>query len=311
LRSLVTGAAGFLGSHLCDRLLASGHEVVGLDNFVSGARSNLAHLEREPRFQLVEHDVCAPYPDLGGFDEVYHLACPASPPHYQRDPIFTFRTGVLGTLHALEVAEVARARFFLASTSEVYGDPEVHPQVESYRGEVHTVGPRACYDESKRAGETITADYHRHRGLDVRIARIFNTYGPRMDPEDGRVVSNFIVQALQAKPLTVYGDGAQTRSFCYVDDLLDGFVGLMASAHVGPVNLGNPVEHTMIELAQEVLRITGSSSPIEHRPLPEDDPRRRCPDIGLARTLFGFEPRVRLDEGLARTAEGFRRRLAA
>jgi UDP-glucuronate decarboxylase len=312
VRILVTGGTGFLGSHLCDRLLALGHQVVALDNFYTGPRANVTHLEAEPRFELVEHDVCDPLPEaLGRFDQVYHLACPASPPHYQRDPIFTFRTGVLGTLHALDLAVRTGARFFLASTSEIYGDPEVHPQTEAYRGEVHTVGPRACYDESKRAAETITTDYHRQHGLEVRIARIFNTYGPRMDPADGRVVSNFIVQALQGEPLTLYGDGTQTRSFCYVDDLLDGFLALMASDVTTPVNLGNPVEHTMLELVEAVRDATGAKVEVVHHPLPVDDPRRRCPDISLAREKLGFEPGVDLREGLRRTVAGFRERLVA
>jgi UDP-glucuronate decarboxylase len=312
VRILVTGGTGFLGSHLCDRLLALGHHVVALDNFYTGPRANVTHLEGERRFELVEHDVCDPLPEaLGRFDQVYHLACPASPPHYQRDPIFTFRTGVLGTLHALDLAVRTGARFFLASTSEIYGDPEVHPQTEAYRGEVHTVGPRACYDESKRAAETITTDYHRQHGLEVRIARIFNTYGPRMDPADGRVVSNFIVQALQGEPLTLYGDGTQTRSFCYVDDLLDGFLALMASDVTTPVNLGNPVEHTMLELVEAVRDATGAKVEVVHHPLPVDDPRRRCPDISLAREKLGFEPGVDLREGLRRTVAGFRERLVA
>lgn len=311
VRILVTGGTGFLGSHLCDRLLERGHEVLAVDNFYTGPRANVAHLKDHRRFTVVEHDVCAPLPDLGPLDQIYHLACPASPPRYQRDPIFTFRTGVVGTLHTLELAQRVGAQFFLASTSEVYGDPEVHPQTEAYRGEVHTVGPRACYDESKRAAETITADFHRQHGLDIRIARIFNTYGPRMDPGDGRVVSNFIVQALQGEPLTIYGDGSQTRSFCYVEDLLDGFLQLMASDLTAPVNLGNPVEHTMLELADAVRQATGTQAPVVHHPLPVDDPRRRCPDISLASERLGFEPKVSLQEGLRRTVEGFRQRLAA
>ncbi|MFW6197885.1 MAG: UDP-glucuronic acid decarboxylase family protein [Myxococcota bacterium] len=311
MRCLVTGGSGFLGSHLCDRLLAEGHDVVALDNFYTGPRQNLAHLADHARFRLVEHDVRQPFPsELGDFDRLYHLACPASPPRYQRDPIFTLQTGVLGTLHVLELAERTGARFFQASTSEVYGDPQVHPQPEGYRGAVNPVGPRSCYDESKRAGETACMDFHRHRGVDVRIARIFNTYGPRMDPGDGRVVSNFLVQALQGEPLTVYGDGTQTRSFCYVDDLLDGFVALMESDVVGPVNLGNPLEHTLLELVQAVRAVTGADVRVDHRPLPEDDPKRRCPDITLARNQLAFEPRVSLEAGLERTAESFRRHLA-
>jgi UDP-glucuronate decarboxylase len=307
-RSLVTGAAGFVGSHLVDRLLAEGHEVVGTDNFYTGFRRNIAHLASEPRFTLIEHDVTAPLPDdLGRFDCIWNLACPASPPHYQRDPVFTTLTCFNGALHALRRAERDGARLLQASTSEVYGDPRVHPQPESYRGFVNCVGPRACYDEGKRVAETLCAEYRQRHGVDARIARIFNTYGPRMDPGDGRVVSNFIVQALKGEPLTVYGDGTQTRSFCYVDDLVEGLVRLMTHAtEAGPVNLGNDGEFTMIELAEVVLELTGSRSELVYRDLPADDPVRRRPDLSLARAKLGYEPRVPLREGIARTIEHFR-----
>jgi UDP-glucuronate decarboxylase len=310
-RVLVTGGAGFLGSHLCDRLLEQGHRVVALDNFYTGARENVAHLAGETRFALVEHDVIAPLPELDGrFDWIFHLASPASPPHYQRDPIFTAKTGFLGTLHGLERAERDGARFFQASTSEIYGDPEVHPQPEGYRGCVNTLGPRACYDEGKRIGESLCMDFRRARGVDVRIVRIFNTYGPRMDPQDGRVVSNFIMQALRGEPLTIYGEGTQTRSFCFVSDLIEGFLRLMAHPdETGPVNLGNDGEFTMLELAELVRELTGSRSSIVHEPLPADDPTQRRPDLTLARERLGFHPRVPLREGLARTIEHFAQRL--
>ncbi|MDQ3032236.1 MAG: SDR family oxidoreductase [Myxococcota bacterium] len=311
-RTLVTGGAGFLGSHLCDRLLALGHEVVALDNFYTGDRRNVAHLAGEARFTLVEHDVTAPYPELGGrFDWIFNLACPASPPHYQRDPVFTSMTSVLGTKHGLERAERDGARFFQASTSEVYGDPEVHPQPESYRGCVNPLGPRACYDEGKRMGESLCMDFHRSRGVDIRIVRIFNTYGPRMDPKDGRVVSNFIVQALAGKPLTIYGDGSQTRSFCYVDDLLDGFLKLMEHpTEIGPVNVGTEYEFSMLDLAREVGKaVRGEEPVIEKRPLPADDPTQRRPDLTKARSVLGFEPRVTLEDGLKRTVAYFARRM--
>ncbi len=310
-RSLVTGGAGFLGSNLVDRLLAQGDEVVALDNLYTGRRENLAHLAREPRFAFVEHDVLDPLPDdgpmRGRFDRVFHLACPASPPAYQRDPIYTTKTSFLGTLHALERAKQDGARMLHASTSEVYGDPEEHPQRESYRGSVNTLGPRACYDEGKRVAESLAMDFRRQHGLDVRLVRIFNTYGPRMDPADGRVVSNFIMQALEGAPITIYGDGEQTRSFCYVDDLLDGFLALMAHAsESGPINLGNDVEFTMLELAREILELTGSRSSLVWRERPEDDPRVRRPDLELARERLGFAPKVPLREGLARTIAYFR-----
>ncbi len=307
LRCLVTGAAGFVGSHLVDRLLGEGHEVVGLDNFYTGSRRNIDHLASEPRFTLVEHDVTERLPELGAVEWIFNLACPASPPHYQRDPVFTTLTCFNGALFGLELAQAHGARFLQASTSEVYGDPRVHPQPESYRGFVNCVGPRACYDEGKRVAETLCAEFRQRRGVDARIARIFNTYGPRMDAGDGRVVSNFVVQALAGEPLTVYGDGTQTRSFCYVDDLVDGLVRLMAHADErGPVNLGNDGEFTMLELAEVVHPATGSASRLVHEPLPADDPVRRRPDLTLARGRLGYAPRVALREGIAKTIEHFR-----
>ena len=309
-RVLVTGGAGFLGSHLCDRLIRDGHQVVALDDLSTGRPENVTHLRENTRFSFVLHDVTEPF-DLP-FDRAFNLACPASPRHYQRDPVRTTLTNVLGMHNVLEAACRAGARVLQASTSEVYGDPEVHPQSEGYRGCVSTVGVRACYDEGKRCAESLAADYQRARGVSVRIARIFNTYGPRMTLDDGRVVSNFVVQALRGDPLTLYGSGAQTRSFCYVDDLVEGLVRLMDGPDVdGPVNLGNPIELTVRELAEEALRLTGSASPIVHRPLPSDDPRQRCPDIARARRLLGFDPRVPLREGLVRTIADFRARLAA
>lgn len=314
-RSLVTGGAGFLGSNLVDRLLARGEEVVALDNFYTGRRENLAHLANEPRFRFVEHDVVSPLPRTGPmearFDRVFHLACPASPPAYQRDAIYTTKTSFLGTLHALDRAREDGARLLQASTSEVYGDPEEHPQREGYRGAVNTLGPRACYDEGKRVAESLCMDYRRQHGVDARLVRIFNTYGPRMDPADGRVVSNFIVQALAGAPLTMFGDGKQTRSFCYVDDLLTGFLALIdhASEH-GPVNLGNDGEFTMIELAELVIELTGTRSQITWRERPTDDPMQRRPDLGLARSRLGFEHTVPLRTGLERTIAYFRTQTA-
>jgi UDP-glucuronate decarboxylase len=304
---VITGGAGFLGSHLCDRLVEAGREVLCLDNLFTGRRENIAHLLEHPRFEFREHDVIQPLtlpPDTG---EIYNLACPASPPHYQADPVGTVRTSVLGALNLLAEAERLGARIFQASTSEVYGDPDVSPQPESYRGSVSPIGPRACYDEGKRCAETLFFDYRRGRGVVIKVARIFNTYGPRMHPQDGRVVSNFIVQALKGEPLTVYGDGRQTRSFCYCDDLVAGFPLLMDSPDefTGPVNLGNPDEFTVLELARKVLEIVGGRSVIEFRPLPRDDPRQRCPDISLAGRALGWRPAVNLAEGLARTVAWF------
>lgn len=310
MRILVTGGAGFVGSHLCERLLADGHEVIALDDFSTGSPANVEHLMRRSRFYLVEHDVTAPF-DYE-IDRIYHLASPASPARYQEDPVRTTVTNVMGTLHALECAERHGARLLLASTSEVYGDPEVHPQPEGYFGRVNPVGVRACYDEGKRCAESLVMDFHRQGRASGRIARIFNTYGPRMAIDDGRVVSNFIVQALRGDEITVYGNGSQTRSFCYVDDLVDGCVRLMEHpVVVGPVNLGNPAEVTVLELAQEVLRLTGSASRITFKPLPEDDPKQRRPAIEMARRVLGFEPRVALRQGLYATIQSFRAALAA
>ena len=310
MRILVTGGAGFLGSHLCDRLVDAGHEVVALDNLRTGARRNIAHLCGSAGFSFVEQSVVQKYE--GAFDQIYNLACPASPEHYQRDPIDTFRTSVTGADNLLDLASRTGARYFQASTSEIYGDPLQHPQVESYRGNVNTIGPRACYDEGKRAAETLCFDYRRTQGTVIKVARIFNTYGPRMNPRDGRVVSNFIVKALRGEPLAVYGDGSQTRSFCYMDDLVEGFIRLMNSPPevTGPVNLGNTGEFTVRELAEIVIGMTGSHSDIVELPLPEDDPRQRKPDIALAGKLLDWSPQVPLREGLARTIAFFEQRLA-
>ena len=302
---LVTGGAGFLGSHLCERLIARGDDVLCVDNFYTGRRQNVAHLSSNPRFELMRHDVTFPlYVEV---DEIYNLACPASPVHYQNDPVQTLKTSVHGAINMLGLAKRLRARVFQASTSEVYGDPAVHPQTEEYWGHVNPRGLRACYDEGKRAAETLFFDYHRQHGLTIKVARIFNTYGPRMHLNDGRVVSNFVVQALKGDDITVYGDGQQTRSFCYVDDLIDGFLRLMSSDDdmVGPVNLGNPGEFTILELAEKVVALTNSRSRIVRKPLPSDDPRQRCPDITLARTKLGWEPQIALDEGLRRTVAYF------
>ena len=311
MRVLVTGAAGFLGSHLCDRLLAQGYRVVGMDNFLTGNSANLAHLRSHPDFQLVLHDVTNFIELEGPLDAVLHFASPASPVDYLEHPIPTLKVGSLGTHKALGLAKAKGARFLLASTSEVYGDPLVHPQPESYWGNVNPVGPRGVYDEAKRFAEALTMAYHRYHGLDTRIVRIFNTYGPRMRPHDGRVVSNFIVQALHGEPLTVYGDGSQTRSFCYVDDLVTGIVLLFERGDADPTNLGNPHEFTVRELAALVLKLTGSRSAIVERPLPVDDPRVRQPDIGRVRETLGWEPKVGLEEGLRRTIDYFRRLTAA
>ena len=311
MRVLVTGAAGFLGSHLCDRLLAQGYRVVGMDNFLTGNSANVAHLRSHPDFQLVLHDVTNFIELEGPLDAVLHFASPASPVDYLEHPIPTLKVGSLGTHKALGLAKAKGARFLLASTSEVYGDPLVHPQPESYWGNVNPVGPRGVYDEAKRFAEALTMAYHRYHGLDTRIVRIFNTYGPRMRPHDGRVVSNFIVQALHGEPLTVYGDGSQTRSFCYVDDLVTGIVLLFERGDADPTNLGNPHEFTVRELAALVLKLTGSRSEIVDRPLPVDDPRVRQPDIGRVRETLGWEPKVGLEEGLRRTIDYFRRLTAA
>ena len=304
-RVLVTGGAGFLGSHLCDRLIADGHEVICLDNFFTGKKKNIAHLLSNPNFELMRHDVIQPiYAEV---DWIFNLACPASPVHYQRDPVRTIKTNVMGALNSLGCAKQNQARVLQASTSEVYGDPKVHPQPESYRGAVNPIGIRACYDEGKRTAETLFFDYHRQHGLDIRVVRIFNTYGPRMTANDGRVVSNFIVQALTGQDITIYGDGTQTRSFCYVDDLIDGIVRMMnAENFTGPVNLGNPGEFTMLELAELVLKLTGSKSKIVYRPLPADDPTQRCPVIDLAREKLGWQPTIKLEDGLRRTIAYFK-----
>jgi UDP-glucuronate decarboxylase len=305
MRILVTGGAGFLGSHLCDRLLADGHEVVCLDNLFTGAKANIAHLATNPNFEFVRHDIIDPF--KYEVDQIYNLACPASPPHYQYNPIKTTKTSVMGAINCLGLAKRVRARVFQASTSEVYGDPAVHPQPESYWGNVNPIGKRSCYDEGKRCAETLFFDYHRENKVDIRVVRIFNTYGPRMHPNDGRVVSNFIVQALKGENITIYGDGQQTRSFCYVDDLIEGFIRLMHQTEtVGPINIGNPGEFTMLELAENVLKITKSKSRIIHKPLPSDDPRQRKPDITLAKKYLKWEPKVPLAEGLKRTIAYFK-----
>jgi UDP-glucuronate decarboxylase len=307
---LVTGGAGFLGSHLCDRLLAAGNEVVCVDNFFSSAKDNIAHLLDHPRFELVRHDVTFPlYVEV---DEIYNLACPASPIHYQHDPVQTTKTSVHGAINMLGLAKRLRCRIFQASTSEVYGDPSMHPQSESYWGNVNPIGPRACYDEGKRCAETLFFDYWRQHKLEIKVARIFNTYGPRMHPNDGRVVSNFVVQALKGEPITIYGDGSQTRSFCYVDDLIEGFVRLMSSPTdlTGPVNLGNPNEFTIRQLAELAIELTGSRSKLEFLPLPQDDPKQRQPDISLARKHLDWQPTIPLKDGLARTIAYFDKLLA-
>ena len=305
LRTLVTGGAGFLGSHLCERLVDQGHDVICLDNFFTGSKSNVAHLLNKPNFELMRHDVTFPlYVEV---DQIYNLACPASPVHYQHDPVQTTKTSVHGAINMLGLAKRTKARIFQASTSEVYGDPEVHPQPESYWGKVNPIGIRSCYDEGKRCAETLFFDYHRQHNLDIKVARIFNTYGPRMHPNDGRVVSNFIVQALSGQDITIYGDGQQTRSFCYVDDLIEGFVRLMNTepGFTGPVNLGNPSEFTMLELAEKVLNLVGGKSKLTFMPLPADDPKQRQPNISLANEKLGWKPHVSLDEGLEKTMDYF------
>jgi len=308
-RVLVTGGAGFLGSHLCERLLAQGCDVLCVDNFFTGTRHNVEHLLPNPAFELLRHDITFPlYVEV---DEIYNLACPASPVHYQFDPVQTTKTSVMGAINMLGLAKRTKAQILQASTSEVYGSPDVHPQPEAYWGNVNPIGLRSCYDEGKRCAETLFFDYHRQHALQIRVVRIFNTYGPRMHPRDGRVVSNFIVQALRGEPITLYGDGLQTRSFCYVDDLIDGLVRMMnnPSGFAGPVNIGNPVELTMRELAQTVIRLSGSDSQLIFAPLPSDDPRQRQPDIALARERLGWEPTVTLEAGLERTLAYFRRLL--
>lgn len=303
---LVTGGGGFLGSHLCERLLNEGHEVICLDNFFTGTKQNILHLMSNPRFELIRHDVTVPL--FIEIDEIYNLACPASPIHYQHDPVQTTKTCVHGAINMLGLAKRTGAKIMQASTSEVYGDPEVHPQTESYWGRVNPIGIRSCYDEGKRCAETLFLDYHRQHGLKIKIARIFNTYGPRMHANDGRVVSNFVVQALKGEPLTIYGDGQQTRSFCYVDEMVDAFIRLMNSDDdfIGPVNLGNPGEFTIRELAEKTLAMTNSSSELINLPLPQDDPTQRQPNIALAKEKLGWEPVIKLDDGLARTIDYFK-----
>jgi UDP-glucuronate decarboxylase len=309
-RILVTGGAGFLGSHLCARLLAEGHNVLCVDNYFTGAKDNIAHLLGNPHFEAMRHDITFPlYVEI---DEIYNLACPASPIHYQFDPVQTTKTSVVGAINMLGLAKRTRAKIFQASTSEVYGDPTISPQPESYRGNVNPLGPRACYDEGKRCAETLFFDYHRQHGTRVKVARIFNTYGPHMHPQDGRVVSNFIIQALTGQDITLYGDGSQTRAFCYVDDLIEGFLRFMATGDeiTGPVNLGNPHEVTVRELAERIIALTGAASRLITAPLPQDDPLQRCPDITYARHLLQWEPSVALDQGLARTIAYFRQLLS-
>ena len=305
-RILITGGAGFLGSHLCERLLNEGNEVICLDNFFTGDKNNILHLVSNPRFEVMRHDVTLPlYIEV---DEIYNLACPASPIHYQHDPVQTTKTCVHGAINMLGLAKRTGAKIMQASTSEVYGDPEIHPQVESYWGKVNPIGIRSCYDEGKRCAETLFLDYYRQHGLDIKIARIFNTYGPRMHANDGRVVSNFVVQALKGEDITIYGDGEQSRSFCYVEEMVDAFIRLMNSGSdfIGPVNLGNPGEFTIRELAEKTLEMVGSKSKLNNLPLPEDDPKQRQPDISLAKEKLGWEPTIKLDEGLARTIEYFK-----
>jgi UDP-glucuronate decarboxylase len=305
-RVLVTGGAGFLGSHLCERLLAEGCDVLCVDNFFTGSRSNIEHLLGKPSFEFLRHDIT--FPLFVEVDEIYNLACPASPVHYQFDPVQTTKTSVVGSINMLGLAKRTKARILQASTSEVYGDPIVHPQPETYWGNVNPIGPRSCYDEGKRCAETLFFDYHRQHKLEVRVVRIFNTYGPRMHPRDGRVVSNFIIQALSNQDITIFGDGHQTRSFCYVEDLIEAMVRMMRneSAFIGPVNIGNPNEFTMLELAESVIRLTGSRSRLSFQPLPTDDPRQRQPDISLAKSKLEWQPTIELEEGLRKTIEYFR-----
>jgi len=307
MRVLVTGGAGFLGSHLIDRLMKQGHDVICLDNFFTGHKRNIRHWMDNPYFELIRHDITEPI--RLEVDQIYHLACPASPVHYQYNPVKTIKTNVLGTLNMLGLAKRVKARFLLASTSEVYGDPDVHPQPEEYRGNVNTIGIRSCYDEGKRVAETLAFDYHRQNNVDVRVMRIFNTYGPRMFENDGRVVSNFIVQALKGTPLTVYGDGSQTRSFCYVSDLIEGMMRLMNGEHIGPINIGNPGEYTILQLAETIQKMVNPDAELTFKPLPQDDPLQRQPDITKAKNLLGWEPKINLEEGLKMTIEDFRSRI--
>jgi len=307
MRILVTGGAGFIGSHIVDRLMQSGHDVICLDNFFTGHKRNIQHWFGNPNFELIRHDITEPI--RLEVDQIYHLACPASPVHYQYNPVKTIKTNVMGTLNMLGLAKRIKARFLLASTSEVYGDPEVHPQIEDYRGNVNTIGIRSCYDEGKRVAETLAFDYHRQNGVDIRVARIFNTYGPRMLENDGRVVSNFVGQALRGIPLTVYGDGSQTRSFCFVDDLVEGLIRLMNGDFIGPMNLGNPGEYTILQLAQTVQQMVNPGAELKYESLPQDDPKRRKPDITRAQTHIGWEPTVPLEVGLTKMIEDFKQRL--
>lgn len=309
LRILVTGGAGFLGSHLCERLLSEGNNVICLDNFFTGQKRNILHLMDNKFFEIIRHDIVNPI--LLEVDQIYNLACPASPIHYQYNPVKTTKTSVMGAINMLGLAKRVKARILQASTSEVYGDPAVHPQKEEYWGYVNTIGIRACYDEGKRCAETLFFDYFRQNNVDIKVVRIFNTYGPRMHPDDGRVVSNFIVQALRGDTITVYGDGTQTRSFCYVDDMVDGMIKMMNSpkGFTGPVNLGNPVEYQVKDLAEMVIRLTGSNSPIDYKPLPADDPKKRQPDIGLAKEKLEWKPHVKVEEGLKKTIDYFRERI--
>ncbi|HVJ69457.1 MAG TPA: UDP-glucuronic acid decarboxylase family protein [Caulifigura sp.] len=303
---LVTGGAGFLGSHLCERLVDRGDDVICVDNFFSGRKANIEHLIGHKKFELIRHDIV--HPLFVEAEQIYNLACPASPVAYQYNPIKTIKTSTVGMVNVLGLAKRCRARVLHTSTSEVYGDPEVHPQREDYWGHVNPIGPRSCYDEGKRVAESLCMNYHLAHGLEIRIVRIFNTYGPRMDPNDGRVVSNFIMQALRGQPLTIYGEGQQTRSFCYVDDLIEGFIRFMnQDEEIGPMNLGNPVENTMIELAQAVLEVTGSKSKLTNEPLPKDDPKQRCPDITKAKRILGWEPKVNLRAGLSKTVDYYRK----
>ena len=304
-RILVTGGGGFLGSHLCEKLLEQGHEVICVDNFYTGSRANIAHLVSNPLFEILRHDICFPlYVEV---DEIYNLACPASPIHYQFDPVQTTKTSVHGAINMLGLAKRVKAKILQASTSEVYGDPKIHPQTEDYWGNVNPIGTRSCYDEGKRCAETLFFDYHRQHKLQIKVARIFNTYGPRMHPNDGRVISNFIMQALTDRDITVYGDGEQTRSFCYVDDLIDGLIKLMDTEDdfTGPINLGNPEEFMILELAEKVIKLTGAKSKVKHEELPSDDPRQRQPDIGFAKKSLGWEPKIELEKGLKKTIEYF------